>query len=157
MERVNKVLRHPMYIKTLDKIASIEANRIFCKHDFEHFLAVARIAYALCLEENYYLDAEILYTAAVLHDIGRGKQYEDGTPHEEESARIAENILPECGFDQSEIEMISYAILMHRTQTGEKPGFAGYLYRADKLSRMCFNCPAEEQCDWKVKNTQLKY
>ena len=155
MNRVNAILQHKLFVESLKKIADAEAERIFCKHDIEHFAAVARIAYAMCLEEGCEVSKDIVYAAALLHDIGRWRQYLDGTPHEEESNRIASIILPECGYTKSEVDLISYAILEHRMQNGEKADFAGCLYRADKISRLCFVCPAISQCNWEIKITEL--
>ena len=157
MKRVNLLLRHPLFLAGLGRVAEYERDRIFCGHGLEHLLDVARIAYILCLEAGVSVEKEVLYATALLHDIGRLKQYEDGTPHEEESARIAEEILPQCGFVNSEIEIIRDAILSHRTHSGEKPGLAGMLYRADKLSRLCLDCEARGECNWEKKNEGLEY
>jgi uncharacterized protein len=118
---------------------------------------VARLSYIINLENGRNADKELLYAAALLHDIGRWRQYEDGTPHEAESARIAETILPECGFDEAETDLILDAIRSHRSASEERPGFAGLLYRADKLSRRCYECEASGDCDWKMKNSRLEY
>ena len=92
-----------------------------------------------------------VYKRQLLHDMGRVRQYRDGTEHHEESARIAARILPECGFSEEEREAITKAILFHRQDTEE--GAAGklgaLLYRADKASRNCFVCEAQSQCNWK--------
>ena len=157
MVRANAVLGHPQFITALESTKKLEKNRVFCGHGIEHMLDVARIAFALNVETAKTADKEIIYTAALLHDIGRGRQYLDGTPHERESARIAAEILPECGFDESETAQILEAILSHRTRSGEKPGLPGLIYRADKLSRLCFYCEAEAQCDWEVKNLALEW
>ena len=157
MERVYAIMKHPLFDDALKKIAMNEAAAIFCKHDLDHFLAVARIAHILCMEDGFDAEKDIIYAAALLHDTGRWRQYEDGTPHEEASARIARAILPECGFDIFESALIIDAILSHRSDSEEKPGFSGYLYRADKLSRLCFDCAASEACNWEIKNTQLTY
>ena len=157
MGRVDAIVRHPLFSESIERIATIEEGRLFCKHDIEHFLAVGRIAYILCLEEGFEVEKDRLYAAALLHDLGRWRQYEDGTPHEEESARIAERILPDCGFGDAETELILHAIRMHRTKSEEPLGFAGYLYRADKISRLCFDCPGKMECDWEVKNFDLRY
>jgi len=161
MDRVNAILRHPSYIMTIDRVAELEKDRIFCGHSMDHLLDVARIAYILWLESGGQTgsgaDKEIIYAAALLHDAGRAKQYEDRTPHELESARIAGEILPECGFSQTETKMIIDAILSHRTESPGRPGISGILYQADKLSRRCDCCLASEQCDWATKNTGLVY
>ena len=157
MDRVNAILRHPSFTAALERIAELEKDRLFCKHGMDHLLDVARLAYIFCFESGQKTDREALYAAALLHDIGRWRQYEDGTPHEQESARTAAIVLPECGFSKSEISLILDAILSHRTHSGEKTGFAGYIYRADKLSRRCFECAARRDCDWEMKNTCLEY
>jgi len=163
MERVNLIIEHPLFVEQLKKVKEFEKNRIFCGHDMTHFLDVARIGYILALEERYAMPfgydlKEIFYAAAMLHDIGRAGQYEDGTAHEVESTRLSETILPDCGFSSGESELILDAILSHRTKSENKrDGISEYLYRADKLSRNCIDCLGIEQCDWKLKNYSLKY
>ncbi len=61
---------------------------------------VARIAYILSVDGAYAISKEIIYAAALLHDIGKWKQYEDGTPHEKASADLAEQILEASGFSE---------------------------------------------------------
>lgn len=103
---------------------------------------------------------EMIYAAALLHDIGRWKQYEDGTPHEEASAALAPEILSDCGFTKEETEQIVTAISNHRNAAvRDEQSFNGILYRADKMSRSCFCCEAEAACDWKgdKKNLVLRY
>ena len=93
MERVNRIWRHPEYQSCLEKIRVCEKERIFCRHTPEHFLDVARITCLLAYEEDLPADRETVYAAALLHDIGRHLQYQQGIPHEQDSARIAEGIL----------------------------------------------------------------
>ena len=147
-----------MFINEITRIAWLEKGRAFCGHDTDHLLDVARIAHAMSLEENTQADKEHIYAAALLHDIGRAKQYDDGTPHEAESARIAARVLPDCGFDDIETDVIVDAILEHRTGSrSERAGVAKFLFRADKLSRRCFDCAARDECDWEMKNQMLEY
>ena len=207
MQRVNAILQHPLFIESLRRTDEHERDRVFCGHGMDHLIDVARLAYILSLESGAKTNKELIYAAALLHDIGRARQYEDGTPHEIESARIAEKILPECGFYEFEIDQILDAILSHRTNKGEKPGFPEFIierresrgracsamteqvkiskglkprglcranarqrgvrgsapgltlfiYRADKLSRRCFECAAISDCDWDIKNMRLEY
>lgn len=147
MERVNGIWRHPRYQECVKRIQELEADRRFCRHTPEHFLDVARLAWILALESGVSLDRELVYGAALLHDIGRHLQYEKGIPHEEASAGIAEEILRDCGFSREESETILQAIRGHRTRQ-EGKDFPALLYRADKLSRSCFSCPAEAECNW---------
>lgn len=155
MERVNQIWQHAEYQRCLRKIQELEAERKFCRHTPEHFLDVARITWLLSLEAGMLLEKELVYGAALLHDIGRHLQYEQGIPHEEASAQIAEGILQDCGFDEEEIEEILKAIRMHR-QSQKTQDFSGLLYRADKLSRSCFCCPAEAECNWPQEKKNLE-
>ena len=170
-DRIERILTNRLYNECIAMIAECERNRIFCRHDTEHFIGTARIAYILSLEEKAGIDKELVYAAALLHDIGRHRQYTDGIPHERAGAQIASAILSECGFSVEEIELITAAIGAHRDKknavvcsdsetatpdvgahrdTGdEKKGLlAGVLYRADKLSRECWRCDARPECSW---------
>ena len=95
--------------------------------------------------------------AALLHDIGRWQEYENGVRHELASAQLAPNILEECGFSEDEIEKIVYAIMNHRNkEIAEDISLAGFIYRADKKSRPCYFCEAESECDWSVTKKNLE-
>lgn len=160
MDRKNRILHHPLFVSCYEKTKEREKERIFCRHDIGHFLDVARIALLLALREQAQVEPELLYAAALLHDIGRFRQYEDGTPHEEESARLAAGILRDCGFSEAETAAAAEAIAQHRTE--HLPGrstLSALLYRADKLSRRCFFCAAQEACHRKEekKNRTLTY
>lgn len=156
MDRINQILKLDLYKEYVDKNMLAEKQRQFCRHDMGHFLDVARIAMILNLSDGYQLSKEMIYAAALLHDIGRWKQYEDGTPHEEVSARLAPEILIKCGFNKEEIAVVLDAVRNHRNaDIRENKDLAGLLYRADKLSRACFSCKAESKCDWKKDKKNL--
>ena len=160
MERVNRILHHKRYQEYLGKNMVAEEGRRFCHHDMGHFLDVARLAMIFNLQERLPLQEEMIYAAALLHDIGRWRQYEDGTPHEKASALLAPEILAESGFTEEEAGQILTAILDHRNAAVRQDRtLSGILYRADKMSRSCFCCEAEAECDWKgdKKNLVLQY
>ncbi len=160
MKRIDKILNHDLFNKLLSKNNAYERDRIFCRHNMEHFLSVARIAQILNLKQKLKLDKALVYGAALLHDIGRFRQYEDGTPHESASARLAGPILRDSGFTREETELILDAIRNHRNgEIQKEKSLRGILYRADKLSRSCFACPVEQDCNWKgnKKNLKLRY
>lgn len=158
MDRVNQIWKHPLYQTELHKLQLLEADREFCRHTSEHFLDVARLAYIRALEENYSVSKELIYCTALLHDIGRARQYEDGTPHDEAGAVIAEQILKELGFSPEEIQAIVSAIRGHRAETNQTI-LGQLIYRADKKSRNCFSCKAEPECYWSSakKNMTIQY
>lgn len=150
MDRINRILRHPLYKECIKKNEMAEAERCFCHHDIEHFLAVARIAMLLNLEEGLNISKDMVYGAALLHDCGRYKQYRENIPHDEASVAIARRILPECGYEEDEIEAIVTAISTHRSSSAKerKDALADILYRADKMSRNCAFCKEHEECNW---------
>ena len=181
MERVNKIINHDLFKEYLNKNRMAEENRRFCRHDMSHFLDVARLGMIFALESRWFSGSaerasagseepdqddkretlkELIYAAALLHDIGRWKQYEDGTPHEKASADLAPEILSDCGFTEKETAQIVTAISNHRNEAVRKEqSLSGILYRADKMSRSCFCCEMERACDWKgsKKNLSLQY
>ncbi|MDD3367297.1 MAG: HD domain-containing protein [Lachnospiraceae bacterium] len=150
MNRVNEILVNDLFLQYMDLNRAAEADRRFCCHNITHFLHVSRIAYILDLEEQYGIAKELIYAAGLLHDIGRFRQYENGTPHEEASASLAPEILKQCHFTTEETDLIISAILSHRDSSiKENRNLNGLLYRADKMSRECFYCPVESECNWK--------
>ena len=149
MERVNKICGHPVWKWHMERLAEYEKDRIFCRHGIEHLLDVARIAYIENLEKNSGISKEIIYGAALLHDIGRYLQYTEGIPHEKAGEDLAGEILKDCGFTGKEQEEILGAILRHRDrETKDNSRLAGLLYRADKKSRIRGFCTAEPECNW---------
>lgn len=159
MKRVQAIYRHPVFQECLKKNSEAEETRIFCRHDMVHFMDVARLSYIFSMERGYKVAKEEIYAAALLHDIGKWQQHADGTPHEQASARIAEEILAETGYTKEETERILAAILKHRgNREGEASKdmmLAELLYDADKTSRACYACPAEKECNWSMEKKNM--
>ena len=147
MDRIDKIIQNEKFRKLLADIAELEKDRIFCHHDMDHFLDVARIASLMAEDEKIDADREIIYAASILHDIGRGEQYRNGTPHEAASALIAPEILKQCDFSEDEISVITEAIQEHGNEdvSGDRD-LNGLIYRADKASRKCYMCKAADKC-----------
>lgn len=155
MERVWKIVTHPFYVENQKKNEAAERTRIFCKHNMEHFIEVARLAYIFKLEQQYPVEKELIYAAAFLHDIGKWKQSEFGIPHEKASAEIADVILQDTMFSEEERKEILDAIIGHRR--GDGSGYlAEILYDADKMSRACYTCKVREQCNWSEEKKNYK-
>ena len=89
MYRLNEVVHHWIYQDYYGRIKRLEKERIFCCHQMTHLLDVARIAYIKNLEENLGFEKDVIYTAAVLHDIGKSFQYKWTIPHEVAGEKIA--------------------------------------------------------------------
>lgn len=148
MERVNNILEDIAYNELITDIKRWESKREFCKHNMRHFLDVARIAYIMVLEREMNVKKDVIYAIGLLHDIGRGEQYENKTPHEEASAKLAPSILQRSGYTENEIETIISCIKNHRNKENIEGSLEEIIYRADKLSRPCYSCKAENKCDW---------
>ena len=150
MKRVDAILRHPLFEEKLRLLDELEAERAFCHHDLTHLLDVARLMWIDALEQGLALDRDVVYAAALLHDLGRAEQMQHGIPHEQASAALAERILPDAGFTAEETAAVVAAIRCHR---GSAPADARnapgeILYRADKACRLCWRCDARGACNW---------
>lgn len=150
MERINRIAAHPLFREKLRELETLEQSRIFCRHGLEHLLSVARLAALWNEEEQLGFSKEMIYAAALLHDLGRGAQYQDGTPHEIAGEALAGRILPECGFSSAECRVIVRAIGSHRSNESAS-AFGALLYRADKKCRPCYWCEAAEKCNWTME------
>lgn len=159
MEAIEKIRKHPLYIACYQRVEEAESERIFCRHQITHLLDTARIAYIHNLEEHLNIDKEIIYAAAFLHDLGKYRQYVDGTPHEEAGAEIAAEILKDIDdFTEKEKQEIIQAVQEHRRIKEGMSVLGRLLCESDKLSRACYACPAEVQCNWSEdkKNMHVK-
>ncbi|MBQ9000097.1 MAG: HD domain-containing protein [Clostridium sp.] len=157
MENINIILNNKEYKHALEKLSEYERNREFCNHTIEHFIDVSRIAYIMVLEEKLNVSKEVIYAIGLLHDIGRVKQYEEGIHHDIASVEMSKEILKETSFTDEEINIILNGIANHRKESDNK--LEEIIYKADKLSRQCFNCKAEKECYWssEKKNFKITY
>lgn len=162
--RYQQIIKHKQYQSHLEQIKAYEVDRIFCKHDLSHFVDVARIAYILCLENKIVLQGfdlkDIIYAAAMCHDIGRHIEYMNDISHEIASAQLCVDILQDVGYSKGEIDLIVDIILSHRSKTlNEQKSIQAFFNQADKLSRACFNCHVSGECNWDInkKNIEIKY
>ena len=166
MKRLNYILFDNEFRENLKKIDEFEKDRIYCCHGMNHLLDVARIASIHAFDEGLDIDREIIYVTALLHDIGRARQYEFCEDHDKAGVVIAESILGRYDFTEEEILLITKAIAGHRGKdtalnTSEDMQQSDILKRliktADNESRLCFMCEAEDTCKWSDsrKNKQL--
>ena len=177
MKRVNEIYDHPVFQEKFRALQEVEKDRLFCKHTLEHLIDVARLMYIYALEHDLSISKELIYATALMHDIGRIDQIEQGTPHEKAGAALCDVILPDCGFSKEETEVIKAAILNHRNETSgnlpeknlcdkdmfdekkmvcENDLLCEILYRADKKSRNCFACEMKKECNWDEEKMNLK-
>lgn len=147
MERIQPVLQHPMYRDALQRIDALEHDRIYCRHGLPHLLDVARMAALLAVDRGAAYPRDVIYAAALLHDVGRLKQYTTGQPHAQAGIPLAAEILRDTAFTAEEQAEILQAVGQH--QTGAAPdSLAQIIFEADHASRMCFACPAADSCYW---------
>lgn len=149
--RINLILHNDKFNEYLNNNSEEEQNRKFCIHDINHLIDVARIAYIIAIESNLDYSKDIIYAAALLHDIGRWQQYKRNVPHEAASSNLAREILQKSNYNSDEIDLICSAILNHRKQHNENT-LDSIIYKSDKLSRKCFNCSSINECNWDENN-----
>lgn len=155
LELTNKILANETYRKELDNLRRLEKNRVFCGHDIRHFLDVARITMIICHEKGIDVIPDLIYASALLHDIGRTKEYTENIPHHIAGKETAEKILDETGCCMDMKKRILSLILNHRNQQNEKDSLESIFYTADKKSRLCFACPAKDICNWSEDKKNL--
>ncbi len=170
MERIVAIGENDSFIRCLKGIEGAEADRVFCRHGLSHLLDVARIAWILNLERGCGLHRDVVYAAALLHDIGRAAQYQTGEPHDEAGERVAAGILdalPEpLRFGASERSAILRAVGHHRGPhavreesmcEGATPVdvLAHLIKEADDRSRACYACAARDACYWPDERKNL--
>lgn len=159
MKNTNKIVLSKIYRDYLDELEDLERDRFFCRHNYEHFISVARICYILKLEEDVDVDKDMIYATAILHDLGRVLEIKEGINHAIGSVEIAREILEITDFSLEEKNRILDCISYHRTKDVSEDEFLNIFYRADKLSRPCFRCPAYNECNWSYekKNHEIIY
>ena len=161
-DRIKNIWDHPIFQKIERELAEWEKERTFCRHGVEHLLDVARIAtllvYEAHMEKEYPKD--VIYGAALLHDIGKSRQYEEGIPHESAGEALAAQILADMpkdiAYTEAEKQQILTAILGHRRLRDNPEPLESLLYQGDKLSRACFACPSQAECNWSIEKKNME-
>ena len=94
-----------------------------------------RLATEIAAKERLSIDADVLFAAAFLHDMGAiGEFQKGGVDHAERSAELAEPMLRDAGFPMAKWPAVRDAILthMHDKQPGSRPE-AIVLHDADTI------------------------
>ncbi|MCL7414449.1 MAG: HD domain-containing protein [ANME-2 cluster archaeon] len=103
-------------------------------HDITHTLRVRDLCLHIADTEGG--DRQVLEAAALLHDIGRPREFQDpSVDHAAISAQMAPDILTSAGFPTQKIPAVVYAIKHHRYSSGVTPDSleARILQDADRL------------------------
>ncbi len=103
---------------------------------WEHTMHATSIAYQLALAEH--LNPLIPVTAALFHDAGKfsgGRIHSEDTAEEEESARIAGNLLRQYGMKSNEIRQVLSGLRALFSEKARKNKTAAILHDADFLSK----------------------
>ena len=147
MEIADKILKHPKFIKYLNLNTKEEKKRKFCRHDLQHAVDVARVAYIIALENKFDLSKDMIYAAALLHDIAKWKQYREKVDHALVGTVLAQEILKDTGMNVQDAELILDAIRSHRTKGESSSSLSMVLYAGDKVCRLCIQCGLIDECN----------
>lgn len=153
-DKIELILEHELFVNNMKKCMDYEKERIYCKHDIYHSFDVARICYIIILENKMNYSRELVYALALLHDIGRARQYEFGEKHNEVGSELAAIIMHDVGFQVQEISLVKNVILEHSGEHILEPPSSldkGF-FQADFLARKCMWCNAKKTCKWMTKN-----
>lgn len=148
MDYVRRLLQETDYLEQLKKLEELETERRFCRHGLTHLLDVARIAWIQVLEQQLPISKEDIYLAALLHDLGRILEYQEGIPHQEAGRKLAERLLRQISYPEKSTGVILDVIGAHRSNNKLNDDFINIIRRADHSSRNCFCCEAEADCKW---------
>lgn len=178
MPRVDALVRSAAFRRALAAIEDAEHERPWCRHGLAHLLDVARIAWIDALEHGLPLSKDVVYAAALLHDVGRAAQYACGEPHDAAGGRMAAEMLDELPaalrYAADERACIVAAVAGHRGEDADCSRAAGVgdasavsapaaaasfapaaadalvavIRTADKASRSCWACAARATCHW---------
>lgn len=163
MEYVARLLQSRQFRQLVRELEELEKDRQYCRHDFAHFMDVARLAVLVNLEQNLGLEQEMIYLTALLHDLGRVQEYQYGISHEIAGEEIAVQLLNEIGYPSGKMQVIRGAVSCHRgncMESGRIQGESGQqlqedftklIRQADKKVRPCFFCRAQSDCKWNVE------
>ena len=129
LPRVDALVRSAAFRRALAAIEDAERERPWCRHGLAHLLDVARIAWIDALEHGLPLSKDVVYAAALLHDIGRAAQYACGEPHDAAGSRMAAEMLDELPaalrYAADERACIVAAVAGHRGGDADCPRAAG--------------------------------
>ena len=105
-------------------------------HRFDHTIRVHAIA--MRIGRKMGANLRVLSAAAILHDVGRLREKEEGVSHSILSGAMSKDLLSDLGFGDGEIVAILDAIRTHRFSEGLEPNSleGQILSDADKLDAM---------------------
>ena len=162
MKYTEKLLQNESFKNVQEAISQWEISRIYCHHELSHCMDVARMAWIYFLEDcqkkHLFLEdlqleekKDFIYVCALLHDIGRAKQYETGIHHSVCGQKLAEGMLLDIGAPESWKEAVLRIVAGHHAcdrSSDPEWKIADYIDRADHDCRPCFCCEGKDTCKW---------
>lgn len=122
------------------KIIDFVRKKLSVSNKGAHTLDHTKRVYALSMQigEGLPISKKVVQAAALLHDVGRPTESEEGVSHSILSGEMSKPLLLELGYTEPEIEQIVDAIRTHRFSEGIEPNSleGKILSDADKLDAM---------------------
>lgn len=157
MAYIDILLKDNKYKQDLDTLCALEANRVFCGHDLNHFQEVSRIARIINRENNLGIDDDVIDLCAYLHDMGRIREYNEGVNHHDAAYEYGRNMMENLDIPENVMEEVLSGIRHSRHRFDAKERFDNrhelknlddIISFADHFSRKCFDCEAAGDCKW---------
>lgn len=158
MSYLARLLALESYRQALRALEDQEADRIYCKHNLDHFLDVARVTMLVCADFDIPADKDVVYLAALMHDLGRLDKGQ--ADHPVASAQLADQWLEAIDFPADRRPEVIRLIEGHGWRGPAVPSNLLEAFSlADSLSRPCYQCPATDSCHWPAdrKNAYPRY
>ena len=126
MPRLDAIWADEVYQREYRRLEELEQTRVFCRHGIRHLMDTARIMWALNLERACGLSQDVVYAAALLHDIGKALDHEIEGSHVQIGVEVARKY--------KENPAVIHAIEAHHGDVEPKTPLAFIVMAADAIS-----------------------
>lgn len=151
MKYVERLLADTDYLEQMKLLEELEKERRFCRHGLSHVLDVARIAWIEVLEQHLPFEKEEIYLVALLHDMGRIQEYQEGIPHHVSGVMQTEIFLDKISYPAEKRSRMMSVVEKHREKDKLNDDFINIIKQADNSSRNCFYCEVSSECKWSTE------
>ena len=104
---------------TLARRATELVRKVSPPYLFNHAMRTFLLGSLIGRAQRKTVDAELLYLACIMHDLGLCQQFEGDLPFEIQGAQAAKRMLEDSGYDSARAEVVWDGIAMHASAIGQ--------------------------------------